>query len=298
MHIGFFIGLIVFLFYLIDVYLYHGRGKDKPYVLLIFTLSIVATFLNPFGINVYKEILNHAFTPLNTMIAEWVSPAPLQMLLIIFLGIIAVAVMVKNKSFSLYYFLLLSFFGIISLQARRNVPFFYTVFFYVFLNNVKIQLDNFRLVLLPILSSILLLLFIIWIPQIIRYDTDWQEYCDKPATMPFPCEALKKYPQLSGNVYASYEWGGFLIWQKPDIKVFVDGRMSAWRDSEGKYPYQKYLEILQTKNDWNGQLRKLKTDYILIASGTFLDLLLQKDAVKYQWIETYRDATTVIYKTI
>jgi len=95
-----------------------------------------------------------------------------------------------------------------------------------------------------------------------------------------------------------YEWGGFLIWQKPNIKVFVDGRMPAWKDENGKSPYQVFLEIIQTQPGWNEKLNKWKTNYLLIGNGSFLDLLLQKESKKYGWEEKYRDSIAVIYKNL
>ncbi|PIZ66716.1 hypothetical protein COY13_04950, partial [Candidatus Roizmanbacteria bacterium CG_4_10_14_0_2_um_filter_36_35] len=92
----------------------------------------------------------------------------------------------------------------------------------------------------------------------------------------YPCQAIKNYPKLSGNVYAMYEWGGFLIWQKPTIKVFIDGRMPAWKDENGQSPYQVFLDIIQTQPGWNEKLKELKTNHLLISNGTFLDLLLKE----------------------
>lgn len=101
-----------------------------------------------------------------------------------------------------------------------------------------------------------------------------------------------------GNVFSMYEWGGFLIWRKPKIKVFVDGQMPSWKDNQGKSPYQVFLEIIQTKDNWNKRLKALKTDYLLITTDSFLDLLLQKEAKKYGWQEEYRDDLAVIYKNV
>ena len=72
--------------------------------------------------------------------------------------------------------------------------------------------------------------------------------------------------------------------------------MPAWKDENGNSPYQVFLEIIQTQPGWNKKLIKWKTDYLLINNGTFLDLLLQKESVKYNWQEVYRDDTAVIYK--
>lgn len=102
----------------------------------------------------------------------------------------------------------------------------------------------------------------------------------------------------TGNIFNTYEWGGYLIWKLPKMKVFVDGRMPAWKDDFGRYPYAVFLAILQTQPGWNEELRRNKTDYILISPGTFLDLLLQKESKTYGWQEIYRDKIAVLYQNV
>jgi len=116
----------------------------------------------------------------------------------------------------------------------------------------------------------------------------------------YPCETIKAYSGLSGNVFNTYEWGGFLIWQKPEMKVFVDGRMPAWKDEDGKSPYRVFLEIWYAGAGWNEKLKKWKTDYILIRNQTPLDDLLKnnKEQSKYHWYEVYRGRDAVIYKYV
>ncbi|PIU69144.1 hypothetical protein COS81_01205 [candidate division WWE3 bacterium CG06_land_8_20_14_3_00_42_16] len=104
--------------------------------------------------------------------------------------------------------------------------------------------------------------------------------------------------QASGNIFNRYEWGGFLIWQLPQDKVFVDGRMPAWPTSSGKSPYTIFLEILQTQPGWNESLKEYGIDWILINPGTFMDLLLKDDPPKYGWEEKYRDEISVVYRRV
>jgi hypothetical protein len=307
-HIGFFIGLIILVFYCINdiLLLLDDRPRviiSKLFPLLILFLSFIATLINPFGINVYTEILNHAFAPLGNMIAEWTQPALWQKLLIILFSILLIFVMIKNKSKSIFNFLLILFFSVLAFKGVRNLPYFYTYFFYIishnhFSNDRDMNGNKSYSIIIPILISLIIFFSLIQIPQTVSFDTNWEEICNTTTITPYPCIALKKYPQLSGNVFANYEWGGFLIWQKLNIKVFVDGRMSAWKAPDNTYPYQTYLEIIQTKNNWNEKLKKLKTDYLLIGTGTYLDLLLQKEHIKYQWEEKYQDKDVVIYKKI
>ena len=293
LHIGFFIGLFVLTFFVF----HEGKGINRSQKLFIIFISFLTTLINPFGINVYREIFNHFTSPLGQMIAEWVRPSPLHLFLIIFLTVIGLIIIIKQKPINLFYLLLLISFSFLSLNARRNLPFFYPVFFYVIrtpLNKFRIKLIPLGL-LIPILCSIIIFVLIIYVPQTMKFDTSWAEYCQKGQII-YPCQAIKKFPQLIDNVFNTYEWGGFLIWQKSNIRVFVDGRMPAWKDENGKSPYQVFLEIIQTQPGWNEKLNKWQTNYLLITNSTFLDLLLQKESNKYNWQEVYRDNTAVIYK--
>ena len=190
------------------------------------------------------------------------------------------------------------FFGITSLMARRNTPLFLTFAALFILQMMpKKDLRNMYPLILPFVGAILVSIMFINIQKTISFHSDWNLYCTKGATN-YPCTAINNYPQFSGNVYAAYEWGGFLIWQRPDVKVFSDGRMPAWHDENGESPYNVFLKILQTQPGWNEKLRKYKTDYLILAQGTYLDLLLDESAKEHGWEKVYEDTSHAIYKNI
>lgn len=301
-HIGFFLGPIIFTLYIIYLLLKNNFSFSLiKFPLFIYIISLIANLINPFGHKVYVEIFNHLTSPMNKMIAEWVGPPLWQIILIIILTFSFIFLLIKKHSLSFFQISLLLFFSLLALKERRNLPFFYTVFFYLLLKNgflnkkIAYLIDSLFLILFPLLISSILFFLIINLPQTLTFNSSWNKYCSEGPSI-YPCQAIKDYPLLSGNVYAMYEWGGFLIWQKPEIKVFVDGRMPAWKDEEKRSPYQVFLDIIQTQPGWNEKLKKLKTNYLLISNGTFLDLLLQKEPKKHGWYEVYRDDIAVIYK--
>ncbi len=311
-HIGFFIGLILLGFLIFENLLlnqlkfkflkYFKNGDDKTlsFLLFIFFISIIFSLINPFGINVYFEILNHFNSPLDKMIAEWVPPVFWQKILIGSLMTFLFFLALKKQKIFLFPFFNTFFFFLLAFSARRNLPFFYTSVFYTFgfyLTHDRVKDRIFENLFFPLLVTQTIFFAIINIPRTLNFHNDFEIYCNQGLTK-YPCEAIQKYSSLSGNVFNMYEWGGFLIWQKPKIKVFVDGRMSAWKDKDGKSPYQVFLEIVQTQPGWNEKLKKIKTDYLLIANGCFLDLLLKNNPKKYNWQEVYRDSNAVIYKKI
>jgi hypothetical protein len=309
-HIGFFIGQILLGIFVTSQIATNFNFKSITFNFSLLTFNFLVTLLNPFGLKVYLEIFRHFQAPLNTMIAEWVTPPMWQKILIITLSMIAFIINVGVR-LNIFSISLLLFFTLITLQARRNLPFFYTIFFYTILYSrltyqLINQLDHDRDQVGPInqlsFCFLLALVFVfaaINIPQTLNFYQSWETYCRKGLVV-YPCQAIEKtnLKQLSGHLYTAYEWGGFLIWQTPNLKVFTDGRMSAWKDENGQYPYQVYLYIIQAQKGWNEILKKHKTDYLLIQSGTFLDLELQKNAEKYGWKETYRDDVAAFYKRI
>lgn len=268
-------------------------------------MSFVSTCINPFYWRVYLELLRHIQTPLNTMIAEWAAPHPYHqigiMIAILSIGITHFFTKVRITPMTI----LTGIFGLLSLSARHNQPLFYFSFI-LWLNDINIVHTYIYRFIKESAQKILLVYFylfllILSIPRItstiltIFINTSIDEYCSLPIPK-YPCKAITHIPAEAKNVYAAYEWGGFMIWKKPDVKVFVDGRMSAWKDSETHmYPYQTYLYIIQAQKGWNEILAKYNTDTLLIMQGTFLDLELQKNARLWGWKELYRDDVGVVY---
>lgn len=61
----------------------------------------------------------------------------------------------------------------------------------------------------------------------------------------YPVNALS-YMKSHGyvkNVFNRYDWGGFIIWQAPQMKVFIDGRMTGWQFPDGRGILGDYLKI-------------------------------------------------------
>jgi len=301
-HIGFFTGLVLYGFYWLNNFILWTRKKIANKIFFLITIiggfSCIATLINPFSYKVYIELYRHLISPLNTMIAEWVAPPPLFILIILISLIIIPILQVARQKLSIFEVSVLIFFGITAIMARRNIP-LYLIFATIYLLHFisKKNISNIYPLLFPFIGAFLIFISFINIKNTVLFHSNWNLYCTKGASN-YPCHAIQEYPQLSGNIYAAYEWGGFLIWKRPDIKIFVDGRMPAWKDEYGESPYSVYLKILQTQSGWNEKLRKYKTDYLLLAQGTFLDLLLDKDAEKYGWKKVYEDKTHAIFQNI
>jgi len=97
----------------------------------------------------------------------------------------------------------------------------------------------------------------------------------------YPCGAadfLRSHPELlQSRMLNEYNWGGYLAWVLPDLRLFIDGRMP-------QYPYRghSYMEEyhkLYDKDKLEGKLDEYGINLVL-ASTAGID-------IKPNWFEKY-----------
>lgn len=266
-------------------------------------LSLIGTLINPYGIGIYEEAIRHMKVPMHTLIAEWLRPVPwIQVCTVIITLIITFLLFKKRQNNWLFFIILIPLFAYITLDAKRNIPVFllFVVFaaYDLYKNRLlkiekSIGLKNIIDFIIPVA---LVSVGFVNLTNSYNYAANQTTYCSK-GIWPYPCDAvkfIKENPPKGENVYSAYEWGGYLSWELPMYKFFVDGRTPAWPTPEGKSPYTIYLEIIQAREGYQEKLDEYKTDWLFIGAGTFLDIEL-KEKEDSVWKEAYRDRISVIY---
>lgn len=306
-HGGIVFGFLLILILIVEQILKRERKRNLQTTLLLIS-SFFASLINPFGFRIYQEILIHYKVPLNTLIAEWVPPSPLHLLFLVFILLllfssVLFSLVSSKKTLPLFPLLSVFLFVFLALLARRNLPFAYFSLIFLYFDDKFLSfhftsksLPSFFIT--PLLIIGIITASFINFPRTNRMNTNWNAFCNESSVV-YPCRAVDflKNQKMKGNIFNTYEWGGFLIWRLPEFKVFVDGRMPAWPHPSGKSPYTIFLEIIQTKSGWERTLQSYKINWLLISPGTFLDLELQKRP--RNWIkEVYRDKTAVVYSVI
>lgn len=302
-HGGFVLGVFLLLVFLFEktIWLVWKNQSFKTYfsILGVIFLSLLATLLNPFGFQVYLEAWRHfSVVPLAQLIAEWVPPPPWFQIAICFFLSLAGGVLyqTKKKPLTIFKFLVLIGLAFLAFKARRNLAFFFFFAVYV-ISAVKIKTEKTKPLALLATMLIFILGFLLQLPKTLMIDTNWQRFCQAGRTK-FASQAIEflKQQEEKGNIFNIYEQGGFLIWQLPEYKVFIDGRMPAWPTPSGKSPYTIHLETLQTQPGWQEALEKYEINWLLIGPGTFMDLKIKDNPESFGWQEVYRDKIAVIYK--
>jgi hypothetical protein len=97
--------------------------------------------------------------------------------------------------------------------------------------------------------------------------------------------------QLGARLYNDYGFGGFLLWWLPMEKIFIDGRMPAWRVGDRRILYD-YLALTNRDPPEFGVLDKYQVDWAIVGRETILKSAM---ATHPSWRKIYEDTKVSIY---
>lgn len=222
-------------------YLVYIAWRERSYQLIKLTIIAAAfTCINPYGIGLYTEIFRTMLdTSLKWTIDEWSAFAfPLASIpySILWLGFL-VYTGKKNWRHYLRFDVLLF---VLAIGSMRMVPLF-----------VILSLPELRRMIaevgapLPVMAHQLARrggILLVVASLALTAGSFAQGELSPWSAYPWRLAArMRDYP-CQGNIFNSYDIGGFLIWQVPDQKVYIDGRMPSWEYPGGKY-MTDYLRV-------------------------------------------------------
>jgi hypothetical protein len=271
LHGEFILGLVVFLLWIvltIGANIYRGGMKLDPSILqqtkillLVFVLSVVATLINPFGIGIYIETFEYIGNPMQQYIVEWVPIPPLSDVwwqhigigVVLLAGILGLYFTGRLKE-NIPFVLLACVFFVLPLWAKRYTwPFYYMMLpvLYPIAHFFKPDRRSIRLFgTIGLLIATFALVLFLKLPFSDTIDYSWNKYCQTSgvACSPPSAEFLLQH-DLTNKLFSNYGWGGWLIWNYPDIKPTIDGRMPFWEDENGYSGFKEYYWYEQNWSD-------------------------------------------------
>ena len=108
---------------------------------------------------------------------------------------------------------------------------------------------------------------------------------------PYGAVAYLKANPIEGRMFNEYNWGGFLIWQYPEKKVFIDGRMPSWRIGHYK-AFEEFNEITEFGEGWGEILNSYGVKFAIVYNNSLNQTVFNK----LGWQNVYSDGTSVIFK--
>ena len=243
--------------------------------ILILFFSICATFFNPYGIGLWREVWSSVTdSSLRWSIAEWMPSffmLDLSMISLVSLSFILITKYRKKftkEELVLYYFSLIQ--GILS---RRNLPLWIIIslpllndainYFYQEVKGIRISLFRLK----KVYKYAWYLFLVIFTFQTI-FTLKNSLILTENRFYPKDAVNYLKINLPENETFSLYGWGGYLIWQLPEKKVFIDGRMPSWNwdkagDSESNNSFEEYKGILTGETDYKILFEKYKIDTVL-----------------------------------
>ena len=94
---------------------------------------------------------------------------------------------------------------------------------------------------------------------------------------------------LPGEMFNSYNWGGYLIWRLyPEGRVFIDGRADLYGDEF----IEEYLRVAYALAGWEETLARFGVGHAVIEASSPLAGVL---ALHPAWREVYRDEMAAVF---
>jgi len=276
---------------------------------LVLMVSVLVTLLNPYGWRLHGEIyasLNDRF--MIEVLHEW-QPVSLQtqagVTYVGYLGGLGLALVLFYRRVEPVRWGLLAFFLAQSLLHWRNVLFFMllsTPLWAELLGNMTKRIAG----LMPDIRrqkqavlglTLVLALGMGWLgpdhlQRVVQAGLSPEEFF---RVTEYPIEAVQwirtHRDRLGTKLYNDYGWGGFLLWWLPEEKIFIDGRMPAWRIGE-RWIFYDYVAL----TTWNPPelrvLDKYGVDWAVVGRNSPLDDALAQEPA---WREVYGDPKATIF---
>ncbi len=258
---------------------------SKSYLILLIT-CLIATVINPFGVDIYRVIFEYA-TEVSALrhVVELVPPDPTVWHNWVPWSMLLLAVIQwYRRGRSLWGLLLWLCAVFFTMRMQRDMWFGALIAAYLilpeqrhgeFIQNRSALRRRSTLLLQVGCTVIAYFLAPIWIKNVHQIDQAQEKY--------YPLAALnfirsQNYP---GPIFNEFSWGGFLIWNLPEYPVSIDGRTNLYGDTE----------LERSFNTWAG-FPSWQTDPALIRAQFILAPKTQEltnQLMNSDWKLTYED---------
>jgi hypothetical protein len=314
LHGGFLVGFVLLAVYSLDAWR-PGSAVAANRIPLVLTAAacLIASFLNPAGFGVWTHSLSYfGMDFLVDQTNEYQSPDFHQLHGKVFLVSILIGLSLLGSGISRAGFRDLTLFlGWLAagLMSARNIPLFGVLAVPWFapwvksvlalsrdgplgpaatrieefdsrMEKVEAQISGF------IPTVVLALILIVFAAR-----SGGDRYAFEPESFPVRAVAALDELSLSGNVFNEMPWGGYLLYTRPDIPVFIDGQT----DFYGEDLSRDYLRIRHLSPGGLDLLDDYEVDWILTPPTVPLSQGLSLDS---RWRLEYEDAVAQVYARV
>jgi hypothetical protein len=312
LHAGFSIGFIFLAGSIAGEVLGHIFNPTGEYVVpwagvrklvIVTVLSVVAIVINPYGLQMLGvPFQTVGIGALQNFIQEWNSPNfherqtwPFVFLILGLIGVLGAS----KKRLDWTDFVLTTGTAFMGLLAGRNISVFAVVATPVLTHYLDDVLRERGWVVNPVkrvtprmarLNAILVIVILLVALGKVLLVLDKKSLDEAQREfLPVAVTEHLKTANLQGNMFNSYNWGGYFIYWLPDKPMFVDGRTDLYGDT---FLSKDYLETATGAPGWEATLDKYKIGYVVMEADSGLARNLRTAP---GWKLDYEDKQAVVF---
>ncbi|OGB73996.1 hypothetical protein A2V68_00055 [candidate division Kazan bacterium RBG_13_50_9] len=268
--------------------------------------SGAATLVNPYGWGLHYDFYKFMTNPFAIPnIAEWqpvVFSHPISYNFIIYIVLFATVLLLAYRKIEPTRWVVTGLFLVLSLMYWRNMPFFMLMSTGFLAEMIQ---EHTHLVFDKLLKKRWILLTLVVIVSILAA----QRISDVGSGAGGPTKRLGEagYPiaainwakanpdKIGAHMLNEYGWGGLIIWQFPEQRVFIDGRMPHWQVDNRFVFYDEEYFISAHPGAVEAMEKKYGIDWVFIQPDRPLALVLSG---RDDWEKVYGDGVAVIYRKV
>ena len=270
-----------------------NKALPVMHSLLLLGACLVGTLVNPYHYRVYVAILEYVtqsgafqnIAELHPMffrsLADW---------LVLSLTLAGAFVLGWQRRWNIFYLALFVMASFFAFRARRDIWFMALVVAAIVSEFAARDNYNgyFEFTKERVAAVILSLLIALYGLSYLRDVSE--SSLAKVVETHFPVQAVKfiKSRQLSGPIYNSLDWGGYLIWSLPELPVAVDGRTNLHGDER----IASSVATWDGRTGWETDPELLRARLIIGQTGKPLTHLIRRDP-RYRLV--YEDNTATVF---
>lgn len=266
--------------------------------------SLAATLFNPYGWRVYHEIYYTLSQPdILNQIGEWL-PVTLHSANsynAALLGTLLLALVLINKfNFDITKLILAVVFLFFGITSWRHLPLFAIASAPLLIEQLGLLIESGlqQLTRQKIFTIVVIIALLWWgglranyVRMALATPLNYSYATDYPYSA---IQYLKAHP-ATGNLVTEYGWGGYLIWQYPEKKVFIDGRMAIWKQGNFRI-FDDYRYILSGNTNLMKQMfDKWHPGIMVIPTNHPANTNLYRD-FSGTWKAVYRDSIATVWE--
>ena len=304
--LGLFLYSIWSILYIINIY-YDVRNLKKvvreiTILGTVFISSLIATIINPFGFKLYEEIFLYSsgselrkiaeYLPFEEQSFSWWSQVIIGIL--IFLGTLFMYLENKFKKNIQYLGTVISFYFLAWIIKRYAWSMYYISipFLKPLASFLKPESKKITFYISTVLFLIYLSVAIYSKSPFNQYtNMSWDVYCKEYAKCSAASVEYLIKNNLDNDLLTLYNWGGFIIWNYPQIKPSIDGRMHLWKSNKGYSAFADYYGYEQNLKDINESKYKV----VLMSPEKPVYKRLLKLTKEEKWRMVYQDNYSGIF---